>query len=48
MKDVFLDENFSLWTMIHHFSEVLMAVREEAIEKYRLSVIELRTLLNIS
>jgi DNA-binding MarR family transcriptional regulator len=48
MKNVYLDENFSLWTMLHHSSEVLMAVREKTIEKYDLSVTELRTMLNIS
>jgi DNA-binding MarR family transcriptional regulator len=48
MRNVYLDENFSLWTMIHHSSEVLMAVREKTIEKYALSVTELRTMLNIS
>jgi DNA-binding MarR family transcriptional regulator len=48
MKNVYLDENFSLWTMLHHSSEVLMAVREKTVEKYSLSVTELRTMLNIS
>lgn len=47
MKNVYLDENFSLWTMLHHSSEVLMAVREKAIEKFGLSAIELRMLVVI-
>jgi DNA-binding MarR family transcriptional regulator len=47
MKNVYLDENFGLWTMMHHSSEVLMAVREKAIEKYGLSAIELRLLVVI-
>jgi DNA-binding MarR family transcriptional regulator len=47
MKNVYLDENFSLWTLMHHSSEVLMAVREKAIEKFGLSAIELRLLVVI-
>src|SRR4030067_1458649 len=48
MKSVYLDEKFSLWTLMHHSSEVVMAVKEKRIEKCGLSAIELRVLVVIT
>ena len=47
MKGILLDQNFALWTLMHHSSDAMMDAREKEIGKYDLSAIELRVLLQI-
>ena len=47
MKDILLDEYFSLWTSINQTSNMMLAVREKEIGQYGLSPIEQRLLILI-
>ena len=42
-----LNENFNLWALLHNTSDALMAVRAKEIEKFGLTTIEHRVLLQI-
>lgn len=47
MKDILLDENFSLWALYHNTSDALMEVRSKEMERFGLTHIEHRLLLAI-
>jgi len=47
MRDIWLDESFNLWTMVHQTRDTMMAAREKEIAKHGLSGIEQRLLLII-
>lgn len=47
MKDILLDENFSLWALYHNTSDALMEVRSKEMENFGLTHIEHRLLLAI-
>lgn len=47
MKTVLLNENFRLWTLLHHSADALAAVRAKEIAKFNITALEHRVLLQI-